>query len=142
MARERQLRVRSQGPRLRQDTPSPGSGTNRYGSSGSDTLTDSGNTGPTPSHLAPTQSQPARILLHIAAPRERGEMTASGSGGSAATQPEPLQSLLSLSSQLRDFAWPLLTLLVTGTQRVSVLSILIKMQHYSGCLNSDHQGRQ
>ena len=43
------------------------------------------------------------------------EMSASGPGGSGATQPEPLQSLLSLSSELRASSSALLTLLVAGT---------------------------
>lgn len=111
-------------------------GTNRYGSSGSDTLTDSGARLPAPSPAPAPQSQPARVLLHISG----SEMSASsGSGGSGATQPpEPLQSLLSLSPRLR--AELLLTLLVAGPSlqesRRSSLNIDEEATHYSGCLNT------
>ena len=142
----RGLSTRSQvpEPRLRQDTLrgqaccSPEFGTNRYGSSGSDTLTDSGSGPRYKLHLAPVpQSQPARVLLHISG--SGGEMSASGSGGSGATQPEPLQSLLSLSSEPL-WAELLLTLLVAGPRqesRRSFLNIDEEATHYSGCLNTE-----
>ena len=63
--------------------------------------------------------------------RERGEMSASGSGGSGATQPGPLhwlQSLLSLSAELRASSSALLTLLVAGTKRESRCSLYIDKQ--------------
>ena len=68
-------------------------------------------------------------------------MSASGSGGSGATQPpEPLQSLLSLSSEPLG-AELLLTLLVAGPSRNesrrSSLNIDEEATHYPGCLNTE-----